>query len=194
MAKPANKMDIAKKKVITPIFRVSFPQVFTPKQFGDQKPKYSLTMLFDKKTDIKTIKQAAFNAALEQFGSKERFPKNMKWPWRDGDQKEDVAGYAGHIFISASAKESSQPGLVDKDRQPILNERDFYAGCYARAELIAFYYDQQGNKGVSFSLQNIQKWKDGEAFSGRKNAEDVFDDLEDDSDDESNYADDDMGF
>jgi len=190
----ANKMDIKLKKVITPIFRVSFPAVFTAKSFQNQPAKYSIVMLFDKKTDLKEVKKAAFNAAIEKFGSKEKFPKGMKWPWRDGDEKQDMAGYAGSIFISASAKESAQPGLVDKDRQQILSERDFYAGCYARAELIAFYYDQMGNKGVSFSLQNVQKWKDGEAFSGRKNAEDVFGDLEDDSNDSDNYADDDMGF
>lgn len=198
MAKASNKMDVQKKKVITHEFRVSFPAVLTPKAFEDQEPKYSLVMLYDKKTDLSkpatnkageplsmSMKQAVFNAATEKWGPKEKWPKNLRLPFRDGDEKSDTPGYAGMIFVSASSKQ--QPGLVNAQRQPILNERDFYAGCYARAELIAFAYEKMGNKGVSFSLQNVQKLRDGEPFSGRKNAEDVFDSVEDGSDSEESY-------
>lgn len=181
-----SKMDISLKRVITPEFRVSFPQVFTPKAFEDQEPKYSVVMLFDKKTDLASLKKAAFNAAVEKWGSKEKFPKNLRMPFRDGSERSDTPGYEGTIFISASSK--NQPGLVNGKREAILDQKDFYAGCYARAELIAFAYVKAGNKGVSFSLQNVQKLRDGTPFSGRKNAEDVFDAVEDDSDNAENYA------
>lgn len=189
-----DKMAIEKKKCITHEFRVSFPAMITPKAFEQQEPKYSLVMLFDKKTDLGkpangqavSMKQAAFNAATEKWGAKEKWPKNLRLPFRDGNERSDTPGYENTIFVTASSK--VQPGLVDQGRRPILNERDFYAGCYARAELIAFAYDKAGNKGVSFSLQNVQKLKDGEPFSGRKNAEDVFDAVEDGSDDMENYG------
>lgn len=184
------KTDIEKKKCLTPEFRVSFPAIFQPKAFDGQEAKYQLTMLFSKKTDITALKKAAFNAAAEKWGpKKEKWPK-FKHPWlRDGDdEKGDVEGYEGCVFVSAKSK--TQPGLVDHRLQPITAERDFYAGCYARAEVLAYAYDSAGNKGVGFALQNIQKLRDGDRLSGRKDAEDVFDAVDSGEDDEENYGDD----
>lgn len=186
------KMDIEKKKVKTDEFRVSFPNVFEPKAFENQEPKYSVVMLFDKKADLSKIKKAAFNAAIEKWGSKEKFPKRMRWPWRDGSEREDTQGYEGKIFITASSK--AKPGLVDRRLDDITDREEFYAGCYARATLIAFAYEKMGNVGVSFSLQNIQKLRDGDAFSGRRAASDEFEAVDDGDDDSDNYDDDDMGF
>lgn len=178
------------KKVMTPMFRVSFPQVFKPKAFGNQEPKYSLTMLFDKESaDLSDLKKAAIACAKEKWGEKDKWPKKLQMPFSDGDEKADLEGYAGMIVVRATAKQ--KPGLVDKDLDPIIDESIFYAGCYARATLSVFAYDVQGNKGVSFGLQNIQKLKDGEAFSGRKDATKEFDAFKDDSDDSSNYENDD---
>lgn len=185
-----DKMDIQKKKCVTPQFRVSFPHVFEANSFQGQEAKYKLTMLFPKTTDLKELKRAALNAAVEKWGPKEKWPKSLKMPFRDGDEKEELQGYADCIFVSATSKQ--RPGVVDQKRAPITKEDNtFYAGCYARASLIAFAYDTAGNKGVAFSLQNIQKLRDGEQFSGRKKAEDEFDDVEDSSDDETSYASDD---
>jgi hypothetical protein len=180
------KIDIALKKCVTPEFRVSFPAIFKPKAFDNQEAKYSLVMLFDKKEDLKSLKKAALMAAEEKWGpDKAKWPKPLRMPFRDGDTRSEMQGYPGTIFVSASSK--TQPGLVDQRLQRILSEQDFYAGCYARAEIIAFAYDTKGNKGISFSLQNVQKLRDGDSFSGRKKAEDVFDAVEDSSDDESMY-------
>lgn len=182
------KMDIAKKKCTTPKFRVSFPHVFKAHAFDEsQDAKFSLTMLFDKTTDLKELKRAVFNAATEEWGDKTKWPKNLRMPFRDGSEKSDMDGYEGKIFVNASSKQ--RPGVISGDRSPIAEEdNSFYAGCYAHATLIAFAYDKMGNKGVSFSLQNIQKMGDGKPFSGRKAAEDEFDSVEDESDDPSNYA------
>lgn len=188
MSTQTQKDKLGAKRVITPTFRVSFPAIFKPKAFEGQEPKYSIVMLFSKKDDISKLKDAARAAIVEKWGAdKSKHPKNLRLPFRDGDDKQDLQGYAGCIYVSASSK--TQAGLVDQRKQPILVESDFYAGCYARAEIIAFAYDKAGNKGVSFALQNVQKIKDGDAFSGRKKAEDVFDSVEDGSDDESNYSD-----
>lgn len=187
------KMDIEKKKCMTPEFRVSFPHVFEPHAFEDQDPKFSCVMLFPKNVDLKELKRAVFNAATEKWGPKDKWPKKMRMPFRDGDEKADLMGYPGTIFVSASSKESNQPQVIGNkkiDGQfPVLtSEAEFYAGCYARATLIAFAYDKMGNQGVSFSLQNLQKLRDGEAFSGRKKAEDEFDEVDDGSDDAANYG------
>lgn len=202
----SEKMDITKKKCLTPEFRVSFPHVFEKHSgFEGQEPKFSVVMLFPKNTDLKELKRAVFNAATEKWGAKEKWPKKMRMPFRDGNEKTDLDGYEDTIFVSASSKQKPQVVSNKKvDGQfPQLTKEDesFYAGCYARATLIAFAYNKAGNLGVSFSLQNIQKLRDGEQFSGRKNADDEFDDVEDGSDSAENYgttdeadANDSMGF
>lgn len=189
---PQAKGSLEAKKVVTPEFRVSFPAVFEPKAFQGNAPKYSVVMLFDKKTDLTSVKKAVFNAATEKWGAKDKWPKGLRLPFRDGDEKGDKQGYAGCIYVTATSKD--QPGLVGPTRQAILNPKDFYAGCYARAEIIAFAYDKVGNRGVSFSLQNIQKMRDGASFSGRKDAADVFDSIEDTSESADSYVDDGLGF
>lgn len=188
----------ALKTIKTPKFRASFAHVFEPHKFEDNDgpAKYSTAMLFPKSTDLKIMKVAAIAAAAEKWGEdKTKWPKNLRLPFRDGDEKTDLQGYEGHIFVSASS--NTKPGLVDQKREPILAEEDFYSGCYARAELRAFAYDVSGNKGVSFALLNLQKLADGEAFSGKKKAEVAFnDDFEIDTEglDVEGDSDSDMGF
>lgn len=200
--------SIEKKKCVTHEFRVSFPAVFEPKSFEEQAPQYSLVMLFDENADLGkpangqkiSLKRAAKNAAEEKWGPMDswapKLKKKIRMPFRDGNDKDESPEYKDTIFVTATSK--VQPGLVGPSLRPILKEDDFYAGCYARAEVIAFAYEKAGNMGVSFALQNIQKLRDGTPFSGRRTADSVFeavstdeeeDDFEDDEEDE-----DDLGF
>jgi hypothetical protein len=170
---------MSKKTVIlTPRFRVAFPHVFRPNPFGGGEPKYRLTMVFPKGTDLSALKAAAKAAAEEKWGA--NIPKGLRSPFRDGAEKAHVEGFGPDvIFISASSMQ--KPGLVDRvagpdgKPVPIEAETDFYGGCFARATLTAFAYDNSGNKGVSFGLQNIQKLADGPSFTGRRKPEEDFD-------------------
>ena len=189
------KMDVAKKKCTTPEFRVSFPNVFKAKAFDEgDEPKYSVAMLFKKNADLSELKRAAKNALIEEFGPKENWPSGLDMPFWDGNDKEELEGYADMIVVNAKSK--TRPGLIDRDKSPITEEDDaFYAGCYARATLIAYGFKKGKNKGVAFALQNIQKLRDGEKFSGKHAAEDDFDDLNDaDTNSESDDSDDELGF
>lgn len=163
--------------VMTPEFRVSFPAVFKPKrQKGDatSEPKYGLTMLFPKGADLSKLKAAAQEVVKEKWGDKP--PKNLRSPFRDQGEKEYEGYEEGAVFVSASSKQ--KPGLVDRQRQDIIDETEFYPGCYARATVRAFAYDNNGNKGVAFGLNNVQKLRDGDPLGGRTRAQDDFaDDL-----------------
>ena len=160
------------KKVLTPMFRVSFPNVFAPKLNElSGKTEYSVCMLFDKKADLTAMKALAMSVAKEKWG--EKIPTGLRNPFRDGDaEKADRDGYKNCLFVTA--KSTQKPGVVDELVQPIINAEDFYPGCYARATVTAYAYDNKGNRGVAFGLQNIQKVKDGEPFSGKTRAEDDF--------------------
>jgi len=163
-------------KVITPTFRVSFPNVFRPAKpmaGSTQEPKYGLTMLFSKDDDISALKKAAEDACAEKWGAdKSKWPKNLRSPFRDQGEK-DYEGYEeGAVFVNATSKQ--RPGLVDANMNDIIDESEFYAGCYARASINAFAYDTAGNRGVAFGLNNVQKLKDGEPLGGRTRPEDDF--------------------
>ena len=169
--------------VMTPKFRVSFPNVFRPgkvMQVGAE-PKYNVTMLFESGADLSALRKAAQEAVEEEWGpDKTKWPKNMRNPFRDQGEKEFEGYVKGAKFINATSKQ--RPGLVDSKVQDIIDEKDFYPGCYARATVRAFAYDQAGNRGVAFGLQNIQKLADGEPLGGRTKPQEDFEPmLEDDA-------------
>jgi hypothetical protein len=171
-------------KITTPVFRVSFPAVFQPREnnMGGES-KYSITMLFEPSKDpvvakgLETMKAAVAAAATEKWGAdKAKWPKGMRSPFRKGEEK-DYDGYGpGVVFCSATSKQ--RPGLVDAAVQPIIEPSEFYGGCYARATINAYAYDRNGNRGVAFGLHNIQKVKDGESFSGKSAPEKDFTPLD----------------
>lgn len=163
-------------KLTTPRFRVSFPHLHEPAGMEGQEKKYSIVMLFPKNTDMAWAKNAITATMTERFGSdKAKWPKGLKNPIRDGDDKETpLAGYEGSFYLTARTKD--KPGAVDAKCNDILDVRtEVYAGCYARATVAFYYYDKAGNKGIGIALNNIQKLGDGEKFSGKSNAKDDFD-------------------
>lgn len=160
--------------LMTPEFRVSFPNVFKAR-LNDQngKMEYSVVALFPKGADLSALKKAATEAIEKKWGTdQKKWPKNLRTPFRDqservikGTDKLQPGHEAGAIFINL--KSAQKPGVVDQNVQDIINEQEFYSGCYARATVNAFAYDTKGNVGVAFGLQNIQKTRDGEPLGGR---------------------------
>lgn len=143
-----------------------------------QKMEYSVVAVFKKGEDLTKLKNAVTEILTEKLGpDKTKWPKNLKSPFRDqGEREKDGVlpnGYE-HGAIFMTLKSSQKPGVVDANVQPIIDEAEFYAGCYAHATIRPYYYDSKGNKGVAFGLQNIQKLSDGEPLSGRANATSEF--------------------
>ena len=163
---------MANPKAITPEFRVSFPHLFEAYAFkpGDVE-KFSMTMLFPKEVDITALKELAQAAVIYKWPDADKRPEVIRSPFRDGNKK-DYDGYKDHIFVTCNSK--TQPGIINQKKQEITSDAELYAGCYARATVVAYAYSYLGNSGVSFGLNNIQKLRDGEPFSGKGKAEDDF--------------------
>jgi hypothetical protein len=165
-----------KVNIVTPKARASYAYVFrTQKPMNpQQEAKYSLVLLFEAGADLSALKMAAHAAVIEKWGpDKEKWPKNLRSPFRDQGEKEGTDGYVkGSIFITATSK--LRPGVVDAKVQDILEEKDFYSGCYCRASVRPFAYDNAGNRGVAFGLQHVQKLADGEPLGGRTRPSDDF--------------------
>ncbi|MDC9591893.1 DUF2815 family protein, partial [Xenorhabdus sp. XENO-10] len=109
---------------------------------------------------------------------------NMRFNFRDGDDKSDYDGYAGCMFISASNK--ARPLVIDRDRTPLTAQDGRpYSGCYVNATISIFAYENNG-KGISASLSGVQFLRDGDAFAGGGVASvDDFDDISEGADAEA---------
>jgi hypothetical protein len=162
-------------KFITPVFRVSFPNVFNPSDY-DGKIRYQLTMLFEP-DDVEDLRKAIEEVARAEFPKlfkSDVWPKSIRHPLIDGDTKPDL-GYEGLIFCRT--KSTRKPGVVDANRDPILDPSDFYSGCYARASVNIYAYNNQ-SKGIALGLNNLMKTDDGEPLgSVQSKAEDDFADF-----------------
>lgn len=179
-------------KVITGKVRLSWPNLFEPKVIGDDgKLKFSVMALIPK-TDKKTVK-ALFDAEAQakeegkaKWGGK--IPNNLKPSIiKDADEDgtaEDYPERAGHYYMSVSSDEKYRPGVVDQNVNPILDQTEIYSGVYARLSIGAFPYNNPKAKGVSFGLNHVQKMGDGAPLDGRTSAQDVFDAVDDASDDD----------
>ena len=162
-------MSTNQNKSLTPVFRVSCPNLFEPSDF-DGKSKYGVTMLFGSDADLTEIKAAIKEVIREKWGNK--VPPNLWNPLRDGSEKSNLDGYDGCMFLKATSK--TRPGVVNQDCQEIIDPSEIYAGCFARATVVPFAFDVNGKKGVSFLLSNVQKVGEGDSFSGRGRAADDF--------------------
>ncbi len=104
----------------------------------------------------------------------------LKTPLRDGDlERPDDEAYKGSYFINANS--GTQPGIVDADRQPILDRSEMYSGVKGRASINLYAYNVNGNRGIACGLNNLQKISDGTPLGGKSRAEDDFA-TEDDED------------
>lgn len=176
-------------KVIFGQVRLSHTHLFS-KFAPDGDPaggKYMTNALIPRgeKETVKAIRQAIEAARkggiVSKWGGRE--PKKVDLPLRDGDDKEDGdEAYAGHYYVDAKC--GTRPGVVDRDKSPIVDEEEMYSGVWAVLSVTFYPYDVNGNRGVACGLNNVMKYKDGERLGGRVSADADFAglDMEDDED------------
>lgn len=178
--------------VITGKVRLSWPTLFEPKAYEDNPPKFSTMILIPKsdKATIDKLRKAEKDTAQEQKSKFDggKVPPKPGSIIHDGDGEnkygtpwaEKYPEREGHWFMTVSANAEYPPGVVDGKLNAILDKTEIYSGVYARVALRPFAFNSNGNQGVSFGLQSVQKIADGEPFAGRASAADVFDVIDDD--------------
>jgi hypothetical protein len=175
-------------KVKLPEFRMSYPSLFKPKLNDlNDKLEYSCVALFPLGADLSVLETAIKQAFADAFG-----PNEAKWPREksgelvqplkdqsdrakvsDDGKKVLPAGYvAGAKYLNL--KTTQKPGVVDAQVQPIVEASEIYGGCYGMATVTVYAYKHPVRQGVTVSLQNVQKTRDGEKFGGAVRAEDDF--------------------
>ncbi|MBQ8977318.1 MAG: DUF2815 family protein [Succinivibrionaceae bacterium] len=176
-------------KVITGVnTRWSYANVWEPKAMEGGKPKFSVSLIIPKSDTVTVGKiKAAIDEAYRDGQSKlkgngKSVPalSSLRTPLRDGDiDRPDDPAYANAYFVNANS--TTAPGVVDANRNEILDKSEVYSGCYGRASISFYAFNANGNKGIACGLNNLQKIKDGEPLGGRASAESDFA-TEDDED------------
>lgn len=177
-------------KVLTGKVRLSYVNLFRPRkrdaEDAESAEQYSVLLLIPK-TDTSTraaLKQALEAAKEAKWGGKP--PSNLKTIVKDGDERDDLdekPEYRGMIYMSVSSY--TKPGIVDRNVQPIIDPSELYSGCYARVELNASGYEKKVNRGLTFYINHVQKLADGDPLGNVTRAEDVFEPLGDEYDDDT---------
>lgn len=165
-------------RLTTPRGRVSFPSLDKPRAApGSTKESFSVTLIFDqaaqKTPSFSALLTEADRVASEKFGAATvaALKKAGKWnaALHRGEEKvtsngEPMAAYEpGTVYLAASTLYA--PDLFDATGTKI-PASTVYAGCYARARVVPFAWDNVGGKGVSFGLRGVQFLEDGEKLGG----------------------------
>ena len=156
---------------------------------GGGTPKYSVSLIIPKSDTVTVEKiKAAIQAAYDEGQSKlkgnsKTVPalEDIKTPLRDGDkERKGDEAYKGCYYVNANS--TTKPGVVDADRNPILDSGELYSGIIGRASINFYAFNSNGNRGIAFGLNNLQKLADGTPLGGHSRAEDDFADDDEDED------------
>ena len=133
----SNKVNNPMKVITGPDTRWSYANVWEAKSINGGTPKYSVSLIIPK-SDTVTIQKikAAIEAAYREGEAKLKGNGRsvpalsvLKTPLRDGDtERPDDEAYANAYFVNANS--ATAPGIVDADRQPILDRSEVYSGVY----------------------------------------------------------------
>ena len=171
--------------MITTEVRFSYLTVFESKPNPSGVLKYSTAILVPKedKEGVKRM-QDGINKAVQRGIDTNKFTKaqvpGLRLPLRDGT-KEHAAGTRGNeynecFFVNASS--NTAPGVVKAQKGgapvPLLDQEEFYSGCYGHADINFFPYSQAGNRGIGVGLNNLLLTKTGDRLDGKKSAGNVF--------------------
>ena len=184
MATTANKTPVNPTKVITGVCRLSYANIWQAKSINGGEPRYSSSILIPKSDtrDRSRKSKQRCKRPTKRACRSSRVPAkpcplfaSLKTPLRDGDtERPDDEAYAGHWFLNANS--NTAPGVVDANREPVIDTSEIYSGVYARVSLSFYAFNSNGNRGIACGLQNIQKVRDGESLGSKARAEDDFDD------------------
>jgi hypothetical protein len=178
------KQDFPSRKIITTPIRLSYPYLFEPRE-NDQGAEYWETEALippTKEGDAlrKDIREGLEDVMTEAFGNEDEWPRGRndyhpehKLKYVDPDKIPGPGITEDWTIIRARSYQP--PGVVDANKDEVLNKREVYGGRWARLSLTLAAYDSKKSKGVTIYLNNVQLLDNAESFGGRPNADSDFD-------------------
>ena len=168
--------------LITPEGILMFPAFFTPATPLDpSKPgKYQCMLAIrkdqQKSEAFKNLQMGIKEAIEAEFGAGTLMSSLKNKPIF---KVSEIKKYDGMLDDDIILRVSSErkPGIVDRNRQDIMNPLDVWSGQTARLYVQPYAYDVPGNKGIKLTLNAVQIIRtDGERLDGQRPASAVFGD------------------
>lgn len=157
-----------KTNLLTGKVRASYVKLTAPDELSK---KYCVTLIIPK-TDRKTYDalMADVKRAADDYRARGG-KKNLErmHTIHDGDLPSPRgADYGAECKNSWVVRTSNKvvPKCFDRHGVGIIDMNEIYSGCYIRALVHAFAYDNQSGSGIGFTIDGIQKWADGERLGG----------------------------
>lgn len=192
MAKAKSSDKPERIKMVTPQFRGSYANLTEARKFGQGKPKFSILGVFAEDDDfVAKMQKAEKRVAMEKWG---KVPKKMKSAIKFPDDRDDEEGSQFEGTVTVSFANLERPGAVQRDSDgdlvEIIDPKELYSGAWYRASVrpYAWEYSETNSKGVSWSLDNIMKIRDDEAFTSATTAEEDFSNIVDDDEEEEDLV------
>jgi hypothetical protein len=166
----------------------SYVHVLAPKADLKGNMKYSISILIPKSRDkeLEPLRAAAIEVATTKWGTKgpamlaaARNPLIIDGDKIvDGDGKPDASTKGMWVIRSRADR---KPGIVGPNpkEEMFFDDQNCYSGCIFRITGGLFAYEAEGNRGVSFGLNNVQVCRTGTRLDGRKAAADDFTEWKD---------------
>lgn len=172
------------KNVLTPICRMSFPNILVAVPKNRKKldsPKvYQLSILIPPTCDITLLKQAANDCAIAKWGADKVKAMKIKNPFLKAEEYKREGYLPGWILMRLSSKaKPSVLATIDGAQVRLTEDNgdEVYPGRWCTVSINPFTFDEEGNKGVSFGLNNVKLLNHDESIGGRAKAEDEFEDT-----------------
>lgn len=167
----------------------SYANLNQPRAFGEQEPVYSSSLIVSKddvtsNARIESAMRAAYEAGLATLQGRNPNPPTFEevtanGPVHDGDvKKPGDAAYKNSYYLNA--KNRRKPGIVDINKNEILDPSEIYSGIKVKAAISFYAYNKNGNKGIGVSLDYIMKVADGEPLGSTISLDEAFPDDDDD--------------
>lgn len=166
------------KKMFTPVGRIAFTKNLTTVS-DDDRPKYKLTLIFDKDEDLSGVHKMMMESAKTKFKKEEVMSKKFKWGVKveDGESEIDFLEEGVQVINANRNGDFSAPVILGQTKGERLTEADFKAGDYFRALISSYPYEYKGKKGVALNFDGIQFVKEGEAFYKRVEIDSFFEEA-----------------
>ena len=162
--------------------RLSHSKLFKAEEFkaGDGRPRRSANFLVEKgSANEKAIEAEILAKATAELGTAE---KAKKWlagvrgqktqdcfrAYADDDNLMNLASHRAAKAGPVGVYDNTIDPETKKVRVLTENEGRPYDGCYVNATVDIYIQSKGENQGVRCSLEAVQFWKDGDAFSGAK--------------------------
>lgn len=177
---------MAENQLVLGPVRLSFVNVFEKVESPSGVMQFGLTAMVPKadKALVKRMNdaiKAGIAAGIRSNKITKNDIKNLKLPIHDGDDKESRGNRGSEfdkMWYFSSTNARNQPGVVDRDKQPIVDDDEVYSGIWAYLHVTFHAFNRRGTRGIRCNLNHLMKFKDDDRLDGRKSVDEAFEDLE----------------